>query len=121
MPRPFVTWEVGEDSYKLKLTSSVIQKLEATFKTSIMNAVLDNGIPTVGVMVALLQAGLQKYNHGMKSVQVEELFDEYIDSGKTQIDLLREVIYPLMGDAGFFTAAQVEMMTKEIGELDTQL
>lgn len=121
MPRPFVTWEVGDEVYKLKLTSAVIQKLEATFKTSLMNAVLDNGIPTVGVMVAVLQAGLQKYNHGMKSKQVEDLFDTYIDSGKTQIDLLREVIYPLMGDAGFFTPTQVELMTREMDELDSQL
>ena len=121
MPRPFVSWEVGEETFRLKLTSAVIQKLEATFKTSLMNAVLDNGIPTVGVMVAVLQAGLQKYNHGIKSKQVEDLFDAYIDSGKTQIDLLREVIYPLMGDAGFFTATQVELMTREMGELDSQL
>lgn len=121
MPRPFVSWEVGEETYKLKLTSAVIQKLEATFKTSLMNAVLDNGIPTVGVMVAVLQAGLQKFNHGMKSSQVETLYDAYIDGGKTQIDLLREVIYPLMGDAGFFTPTQLELMTREMGEVDSQL
>lgn len=119
--KPFHEWNVAGNVYKLKLRSQDIKKLEQSFHDSLLNAVLDKGIPPVGVVTTIIQASMQKYQHGMKIRTVEDLYDSYIDGGKTQIDLLREVIYPLMGDAGFFTKAQLDLMTKEMQEIDTDL
>lgn len=121
MRRPWVTWDVAGTEYKLKLTTSAITKLEQRFNKSLLAAVLDDGIPPVSTVVTMLQAALQKYHHGIKSYAVEELLDKYLDTGETQISLLKDVIYPLMADAGFFTAAQINLLTKEIAEADTEL
>lgn len=119
--QPFHEWQVGEKIYKLKLTTQVIIKLEQTFNDSLLNVVLDKGIPEIRDVVTILQGALQKFQHGMKSAAVEALFDEYLDEGHTQIDVLREVLYPLLYDAGFFTKAQMEMMLREMDALDSSL
>ena len=121
MRRPYVTWTVGEEEYRLKLTSSTITQLERRFNKSLLDAVLEDGIPPVSVVITLIQASMQKFHHGMKSYTVETIFDRYIDAGGSQISLLTEVIYPLMYDAGFFTDGQMELLTKEIGEADSNL
>ena len=119
--RPWLDWTVGDESYKLKLTASVISKLERTLNNSLLEAVIEKGIPEVGTVITIIQAAMQKYHHGMKSENVCAVYDEYIDSGKTQMDLLQEIIYPLMYDAGFFTAAQLRLMTNTISEVDSEL
>ncbi len=121
MRRPYVLWTVNGDDYKLKLSSSAITQLERRFNKSLLDAVLDDGIPTVGVMITLLQAAMQKFHHGIKSYTVENIYDNYIDNGGTQITLLTDIIYPLMYDAGFFTDGQMELLTKEISEADSNL
>ena len=86
-----------------------------------MLAVTEDGIPATSVILPILQAALQKYNHGMKSNVVEDMLDKYIDGGKTIFDLLTEVIYPLMYDAGFFTKAMLEAMTADMAEMDQMM
>ena len=120
-PRPYLEWTVNDQAFKLKLTSNIITKLEKRFGDSLLNAVLEKGIPPVSVVITILQAAMQKYHHGMKIQTVEDLYDRYIESGKTQIDLLKEVIYPIMGDAGFFTRGQITEMQKEMETIDTDL
>lgn len=119
--KPYVEWSVRGQEYKLKLTTGVIRKLEQGFGKSLLSAVLDEGVPSVDVLSTLLQAALQKFHHGMKSYTVDELLDEYFDAGGTQFDLLRDVVYPLMHDAGFFTQAQMDLLTKELSEADSNL
>lgn len=119
--KPYVEWCVREKVYKLKLTTGVIRRLEQGWKKSLLSAVLDEGIPSVDVLSTLLQGALQKFHHGIKSMAVDEMLDEYFDAGGTQIDLLRDVVYPLMHDAGFFTQAQMDLLTKELSEADSNL
>lgn len=121
MRRPWLDWSVGGNDYKLKLTTATIRKLEQQLKTSVLNAVLDDGVPPISVVVTVLQGSLQKYHHGITSEKVEELLDAYFDTGKTQISLLQEVLYPLMYDAGFFTEAMLKMMTSALDNIDTTL
>ena len=119
--KPYTVWAVDGTEYRLKLTSSAITQLEKKFGKSLMSAVLDEGIPPVSVVITLLQAAMQKFNHGIKSYTVEDLFDKYIDAGGTQITLLSDVVYPLMGDAGFFTDGMMESLTREISKVDSSL
>lgn len=121
MRRPYVAWTVGGKEYKLKLTTSVITKLEQRFGKSLMVAVLDDGIPPLSTVVTVIQASLQRFHHGIKSYDVELMLDEYLDAGGTQISLLKDVVYPLMADAGFFTEAQMKLLTKEMSEADSSL
>ena len=120
-PRPFVVWVVAGTEHRLKLTTAWIQRLEQQFGKALMLAVTEDGIPATSVILPILQAALQKYNHGMKSNVVEDMLDKYIDGGKTIFDLLTEVLYPLMYDAGFFTKAMLEAMTADMAEMDQMM
>lgn len=113
-PHPWTDWKVGGNVYKLKLTNGIIKMLERSFKKSLLLAVIDDGVPPVSVMVDVVQGAMQKYHHGMNSAKVEALFDAYIDEGHTVYDLLAEVIYPLLTDAGFFTKAMLEEMQTQL-------
>lgn len=119
--RPYVPWSVRGQEYRLKLTTGVIRKLEQGFGKSLLSAVMDEGLPSVDVLSTMLQAALQKFHHGIKSITVDELLDAYFEAGGNQMELLQDVIYPLMHDAGFFTEAQMALLTKELGEVDTDL
>lgn len=119
--KPYVLWSVQGQEYKLKLTTGVIRKLEQGFGKSLLVAVLDEGIPPISTVATLLQAALLKFHHGIKSHAVDELLDSYIEDGGTQITLLQDVVYPLMGDAGFFTPAQMDLLKKELNEVDSAL
>ena len=120
-PRPYLIWKVGGEEYRLKLTAGVCAKLEEQFDDSITDAVLDTGLPKISVAISLLQGAMQKFNHGIKSQQVADLLDEYFAEGKTQIDLVKEVVYPLMYDAGFFTEAMFRTVKKAAEEIDLAL
>ena len=117
-PRPFVVWTVDGQDFRLKLTTAWIQKLEQQFKKPLMQAVTDDGIPATSVIVPILQAALQKYNHGIKSNTVNDMLVRYIEGGKNIYDLLNEAIYPLMFDAGFFTKTMLDTMTAELQTMD---
>lgn len=119
--KPYTVWEVGGAAYKLKLTAAVITQLESKFKTPLLDAIMADGIPALSTVMTLLQAAAQKYQHGLTSYKIGELLDTYFEEGKSQMDLLRDVIYPLMGDAGFFTAPQMAALTKELETVDTDL
>lgn len=120
-PRPFFTWTVKGNEYKLKLTTQVITKLESQFKASLLEAVLEKGIPELYIIVAVLQGALLKFHHGIKSENVMEMLDDYFGEGHTQFDLLQEVIYPIMYDAGFFTKAQMETLQEGLRNVDSDL
>lgn len=119
--KPYVVWCVQNREYKLKLTTGVIRKLEQGFGKSLLSAIVDEGIPSVDTLSTTLQAALQKFHHGMKSYGVDELLDQYFESGGTQMELLQNVIYPLMHDAGFFTEAQMALLMKEMSAADSDL
>ena len=121
MPRPFLTWAVNGKEYKLKLTTKVITKLESQLRQNLLDAIVDEGIPRMSVVVPLLQGALTKFQHGIKSDDVADMIDDYMSGGHTVIDLLRDVIYPLMADAGFFTRSMMEMMQEEMSDIDANL
>lgn len=119
--RPFITWAVKGRDYQLKLTSATIMQLEQKFKCSLLDAVMEQGLPPINTVLTVLQAGMQKFQHGITSYKVGDLLDTYFDEGHSQIELLRDVIYPLMGDAGFFTEAQLKALTTEMQDVDSAI
>ena len=116
---PYSTWVVGGEEYKLRLTANVIGKLENAFKRNLLLALTDDGLPPVTDMLFTIQAAMQQYHHGMTSLKVQNLFDQYVDEGGDQSKLMADVIMPLLAVSGFFTQSQEETLTEAMKDLDS--
>lgn len=118
---PFVIWEVGGEELKLKLTTSVITKLESKYRVNLLNTLNDGSIPPLSMMLEVTQAALQKFHHGMKLEKVMNLFDEYLEEGGSQIDFLTNVYIPIFTASGFFSQAQAQEVNNNLQEAREQL
>lgn len=121
---PFTVWTVGGNEYRLRLDSSRICKLEEQFGGQNLLFVVadaDNGLPPLFVMLTVIQAAMQKFNHGMTYKRVQELFDEYIEEGGSQTSLFSDVVIKILGASGFFTATQEEIVTDQMKDMESGL
>lgn len=116
---PWATWEVDGNEYKLKLTTGAITKLEENFKTNLIN-ILD-GVPALKIMLTITHSAMQKFHHGIKYKEVEELFEKYIDEGGSQTAFLTEVFMPIYQASGFFSGSMVNTMSEKLNEAKEQL
>ncbi|SFG05338.1 hypothetical protein SAMN04487885_12323 [Clostridium cadaveris] len=110
---------VKEMEYKLKLTTSATICIEDKLGCNILDPILEMSssapvdnkgninmkkvnkipIPSLKYLVTVLWGSLQKYHHGMTFDKTCNLVDEYIESGKTQMDLF-EFITDLLTESG---------------------
>lgn len=119
--RPFVTWEVGGEEYKLKLTATNIARLEDKYKKNLLILVSDEGLPPLTTMLTVVQAAMLPFNHGVKLNDLYDLFDKYVEEGGDQQMLLANVIFPVLSVSGFFTESQSEDMQEKVKELSSPL
>lgn len=118
---PYATWKVGDEEYKLKLTTSVIVKLEKELKTNLLNLVSGNNIPALVLMLKVTHGAMLKYHHGIKLEDVENMFDTYVDEGGSQTTFMTDVFLPIYQASGFFSAQMEGNMTKQLEEVKEQL
>lgn len=103
---------VGEKEYKLKLTTSSTILIEDKLGGNILDPIMGMNatapvdgkgninmkkmnkipLPSLKYLVTVLWGSLQKYQHGMTFDKVCDLVDEYIENGKSQMDLFSEVM-----------------------------
>ena len=112
--RPFHFWTVNGRDYRLKLKASTINKLENKYHQNIMNMLDD--IPPLTVMLTIIQAAMEPWEHGMTFPKIQNLYDIWTDEeGGNQSDLYTKVILPTLSVSGFFTTEQAETLMEEIG------
>lgn len=115
MPKrlPFQVWQVGGDTYRLKLGTAEISELEMKFKTNLMNIMGtgQGGMPALSVMLDVAHAAMKRFHHGIKRADVNAMFDQYVDEGGSQLDFYMEVYMGIFKVSGFFSnslAGQME-------------
>ncbi len=86
----FINFEVGNNTYKLRLNTRNIVLLEKQLGCNPLNIFGANydTVPTITVMVAILHASLQQYNHGISLNDAYDLFDEYLADGHATTDFI---------------------------------
>ena len=120
--RPFAYWEVGGQTYKMKLTTQNICRLEDKFKTSLLNVLFGAGsVPPLSVMLTITQAAMLPYNNKIKYEGVQALFDKYCEEGGTQMTFMTDVFMEIYKVSGFFTEDQAEEMDKRLEEAKDQM
>ncbi|WP_373267128.1 DUF6096 family protein [Hungatella hathewayi] len=120
--RPFAYWEVGGKTYKMKLTTQNICRLEDKFKTSLLNVLFGAGsVPPLSVMLTITQVAMLPYNHKIKYEDVQALFDKYCEEGGTQMIFMTDVFMEIYKVSGFFTEDQAEEMDRRLEEAKVQM
>ena len=89
----YINFEVGNESYKLRLNTRNIVLLEKQLGCNPLS-IFGNGdkVPTITVMVSVLHASLQQYNHGISLNDAYDIFDKYLDEGHSSIDFIPVIL-----------------------------
>jgi len=106
---PFAIWKIGEEEFKLKLTTSEIVRLEGKYKANLMSLMMANdasGIPTLNVMIDITHGALQKFHHGLTVKDVMDMFDDYCEEGGNQTVFVTDVLLTVYQVSGFFSPAE---------------
>lgn len=89
----YVDFEAGNKQYKLRLN---IRSTVALEKQLGMNPLMifEDGdkIPTITVMVGILHASLQQYQHSISLADAYNIFESWINDGNSVIDFLPVII-----------------------------
>lgn len=89
----YINFEVGNETYKLRLNTRNIVLLEKQLGCNPLSIFGDgNTIPTVTVMVTILHAALQQYNHGINLNDAYDIFDDYLADGHSSVDFIPVIL-----------------------------
>lgn len=89
----YVDFAAGGKEYKLRLNTRNIVTLEKQLGCNPL-AIFGTGdiVPTVTVMVQILHASLQQYQHSLTLNDAYDIFDAYIADGNTSTDFIAVII-----------------------------
>jgi len=116
---------IGEKEYKLKLNTNATILIEDKLGGNILDPIMGMSatapvdgkgninmkkmnkipLPSLKYLVTVLWGSLQKFHHGMTFDKVCDLIDEYIENGKSQMDLFSEVM-ELLTESGVLGAPE---------------
>ncbi len=117
--KPYAIWEIAEGKeLHLKLTTSVICKLEDKYRRNLLQVITSDDVPPLAIMLTIIQAAAQKYHHKIDLKKVQNLYDEYVENGGSQIKLLSSVIMPILSVSGFFTQNQMEEIQEKMEDAE---
>ncbi len=90
----YINFEVGSNSYKLRLSTRNIVLLEKQLGCNPLSifGIAGDTIPTITTMVAVLHASLQQYNHGITMNDAYDIFDEYLAAGNATTDFIPVIL-----------------------------
>lgn len=116
--KPFALWEVGGQSYKLKLKTTAIVELESKYKTNLMNIMGSGqgGMPALSVMLDVAHAAMKDWNHGITKNGVMDIFNKYIEEGGSQLSFYMTVYMEIFTVSGFFSVNLSNQMGEALQE-----
>lgn len=108
--------EFGGKTLLLRLDAKTIVNVEKRLGKSMLSLFITNGgmnFPTLGELLLVLQAA--NTTSGVKEADMYELYDNYLGSGKSFMDLF-EFVSDLLSDAGFLPKEKVKEAEQTDGE-----
>lgn len=87
---------------KCRLTTQGITEVERKLgNKNILKVILEDQVPSLSVVLAILHQSLQPLEHGYTMEKVYKLYDDYVEEDKTYMDLVPEII-KVLEISGFF-------------------
>lgn len=89
----YFDFEAGNNNYRLRLNTRNVVSLEKQLGCNPV-MVFGNGdrVPTVTQMVAILNASLQPYHHGITMDKAYDIFDAWLNDGHVMTDFIPVII-----------------------------
>ena len=89
----YVEFHAGNKDYKLKLNTRNTISLEKQLGCNPI-AIFGSGdtIPTITVMVRILHASLQSFEHGITLDDAYDIFDQWLEDGHVMTDFITVII-----------------------------
>lgn len=115
--KQFAIWEVGEESYKLKLKASATIELEEKLGCSLLNILMSGTMPSLRDMLLITHSAIKGYNSNIKFEDAKNMFDSYVDEGGDQTTFFTKVVMEVFKVSGFFPREKVEEMEKQLEEV----
>ena len=85
----YIDFTAGNKDYKLRLNTRNTVMLERQLGCNPLSIFGDGDtIPTITVMVAILHASMQQYNHGISLNDAYDIFDAWLDEGNSTTDFI---------------------------------
>lgn len=86
----YIDFTAGNKDYKLRLNTRNTIMLEKQLGCNplIIFGTGETTIPTITVMVAILHASLQQYNHGITLNDAYDIFDAWLSEGNATTDFI---------------------------------
>lgn len=120
--KAFATWEVGGETYRMKLDTATVCQLEEKFKTNLMNLLgEDDNIPALSNMLFIAHAAMKNYHHGIKLDDVKTMYDTYLSEGGSLISFFMDVFMPIYRVSGFFTESVGSKMDQQMEQVKEQI
>ena len=89
----YIIFTAGNKDYKLRLDTRSTVMLEKQLGCNPLSIFGDGeSIPTITVMVAILHASLQRYQHNISLNDAYDIFDDYISDGKNSTDFIPVIL-----------------------------
>ena len=89
----YIEFTAGNKDYKLRLNTRNVVSLEKQLGCNPLSIFGDGStIPTITVMVNVLHASLQQYNHGISMSDAYDIFDEYLADGNSATDFISVIV-----------------------------
>lgn len=89
----YIDFSAGNKDYKLRLNTRNTVMLEKQLNCNPLSIFGDGDtIPTVTIMVAILNASLQQYNHGISLNDAYDIFDAWLADGNSTTDFIPVIL-----------------------------
>lgn len=108
----YIDFAAGGKEYKLRLNTRNVVTLEKQLGMNPLAIFGDgNTIPTMTVMIQILHAAVQQYQHGITLDDAYDIFDAFLADGHTMTDFL-PVIVDLYKVSGLIKDSKTEVAEK---------
>lgn len=89
----YIDFSAGNKDYKLRLNTRNIVELEKALGCNPLS-IFGNGetMPTITVLVTVLHASLQQYQHGISLTDTYDILDKYLADGHSITDFVPVIL-----------------------------
>ena len=89
--------KIGDTEYKCKINTNGLVSLERRLKGNPLSIFMTVGdenftLPKIEDLLIIFHESLTTYQHGISMDDVYDIFDKYIEDGKTIVDFINEIV-----------------------------